>query len=82
MTRTSNQLTRAHGPHYASPLRYPGGKGRLGPWLADVLQENGLTGGWYIEPYAGGAGAALFLLLKDHVSHIVINEHQMTTAAL
>ncbi len=74
MTRTSNQLTRAHGPHYASPLRYPGGKGRLGPWLADVLQENRLTGGWYIEPYAGGAGAALFLLLKDHVSHIVIND--------
>jgi DNA adenine methylase len=55
-------------------LRYPGGKGRLGPWLADVIEANGLTGGWYLEPYAGGAGAALFLLLKERVSHIVIND--------
>jgi DNA adenine methylase len=68
------KLTRAPGPQYASPLRYPGGKGRLGPWLSEVLAVNGLTGGWYIEPYAGGAGAALFLLIKGHVSHIVIND--------
>lgn len=59
---------------FASPLRYPGGKGRLGPWLATVLETNSLQGGWYVEPYAGGAGAALYLLLQKHVEHIVIND--------
>lgn len=60
--------------YFASPLRYPGGKGRLGPWLANVIKQNGLEGGWYVEPYAGGAGAALYLLLQNHVEHIVIND--------
>lgn len=60
--------------YFASPLRYPGGKGRLGPWLASVVERNGLKGGWYVEPYAGGAGAALYLLLQNYVEHIVIND--------
>lgn len=60
--------------YFLSPLRYPGGKGRLGPWLAQVIQANNLSGGWYIEPYAGGAGAALYLLLEGHVDHVVIND--------
>jgi DNA adenine methylase len=60
--------------YFVSPLRYPGGKGRLGPWLANVIEQNGLKGGWYVEPYAGGAGAALYLLLQNHVDHIVIND--------
>lgn len=60
--------------YFASPLRYPGGKGRLGPWLASVIHANQLGGGLYVEPYAGGAGAALYLLLQDHVERIVIND--------
>jgi len=60
--------------YFASPLRYPGGKGRIGPWLASVVESNGLKGGWYVEPYAGGAGAALYLLMQNHVEHIVIND--------
>ncbi|KUO97712.1 DNA methyltransferase [Stenotrophomonas maltophilia] len=59
---------------FASPLRYPGGKGRLGPWLATLMRANGLKGGCYAEPYAGGAGAALFLLLQGHAGRIVIND--------
>lgn len=59
---------------FASPLRYPGGKGRMGPWLATLMRANGLKGGCYVEPYAGGAGAALFLLLQGHVGRIVIND--------
>lgn len=62
------------GGAFATPLRYPGGKGRLGPWLAQVLAHNRLEGGWYVEPYAGGAGAALYLLVRQHVDHIVIND--------
>lgn len=64
----------ASGGSFASPLRYPGGKGRLGPWLAALIHANKLHGGCYVEPYAGGAGAALYLLLHGHVKRIVIND--------
>lgn len=59
---------------FATPLRYPGGKGRLGPWLADLLRHNRVSGGWYVEPYAGGAGAAVMLLLRGYVNRIIIND--------
>ncbi|AVJ17463.1 DNA methyltransferase [Serratia sp. MYb239] len=59
---------------FITPLRYPGGKGRLGPWLSELLRFNAISGGWYVEPYAGGAGAALFLLMRGYVNHIVIND--------
>ena len=59
---------------YVSPLRYPGGKGGLSAFLADLLELNELTGCAYYEPYAGGAGAALQLLSKGLVSRIHIND--------
>lgn len=62
------------GGAFVTPLRYPGGKGRLGPWLAQLIRHNGVSGGWYVEPYAGGAGAALYLLTQGVVDHIVIND--------
>ncbi|MBT9523417.1 MAG: DNA adenine methylase [Dechloromonas sp.] len=62
------------GGAFASPLRYPGGKGRLGPWIAELLRHNRISGGWYVEPYAGGAGAAIYLLTQGYVDHIVIND--------
>lgn len=62
------------GGKFTTPLRYPGGKGRLGPWIAEIMRHNRISGGWYIEPYAGGAGAALFLLTQGYVDHIVIND--------
>lgn len=57
-----------------SPLRYPGGKAILSDFLAEVLVVNGIRDGIYIEPYAGGAGAALNLLFAEHVQHIVLND--------
>lgn len=60
-------------PFY-SPLRYPGGKGRLGHWMAQVMRANGISGGWYAEPYAGGAGVALHLLLEGYVRQVYIND--------
>lgn len=57
-----------------SPLRYPGGKGALYPTILNLLRINGLQGATYVEPYAGGAGAALGLLLTGQVSRIVIND--------
>ena len=59
---------------FYTPLRYPGGKGRMGPWIAELLRHNKISGGWYVEPYAGGCGAALFLLIHGYVDRIVIND--------
>lgn len=57
-----------------SPLRYPGGKARFAPYIAEVMRCNDLEGGHYLEPYAGGAGVALELLLHGHAEHIHIND--------
>jgi len=42
--------------------------------VLDIIQQNNLTGGSYAEPYAGGAGVALFLLLGGYVNYIYIND--------
>lgn len=57
-----------------SPLRYPGGKARFAPFIAEVMRANGLAGGHYLEPFAGGAGVALELLFEGHATHIHIND--------
>ncbi len=59
--------------HY-SPLRYPGGKGKLARFVADVMRLNGLEDGLYVEPYAGGAAVALELLVTGIVRCIAIND--------
>ncbi len=59
---------------FVTPLRYPGGKGRLGHWLNEVVSSNGHNGSTYVEPYAGGAGAAAFLLSANAVGRIHIND--------
>lgn len=57
-----------------TPLRYPGGKARFAPLIESVMRDNGLSGGHYFEPYAGGAGLALVLLLDGVVERIHIND--------
>jgi DNA adenine methylase len=59
---------------HSTPLRYPGGKQKLAPFIADILKVNGLVGGHYVEPYAGGAGVAVALLLEGLVSKIHLND--------
>ena len=59
---------------FYSPLRYPGGKGKLAPFMELLIEKTGHRGGTYIEPFAGGAGIALELLEKRVVSNIVIND--------
>jgi DNA adenine methylase len=56
-----------------TPLRYPGGKAKLGAWLAHLLRSNKIDGS-YIEAYAGGAGAAIYLLTNNYVKNIIIND--------
>ena len=60
---------------FYSPLRYPGGKTRLAPFIKELLCENKLIGIDYLEPYAGGAGVALSLLLEEYVNTITINDY-------
>lgn len=59
---------------FYSPLRYPGGKGKLTPLIELLIDKYGHRGGIYIEPFAGGAGVAIELLEKGAVSEIVIND--------
>lgn len=60
---------------YYSPLRYPGGKGKLASFMEYMIDQLGHRGGTYIEPFAGGAGIAMELLLRNVVSRIVINDY-------
>lgn len=59
---------------FCSPLRYPGGKSKLTPYVLETLKLNNLEGGTYTEPFAGGAGIACYLLIHDHVEDIFIND--------
>lgn len=59
---------------YKSPLRYPGGKQKLTSFVSEVMRENGLLGGHYAEPYAGGAGVAVELLLRGDAIAIHLND--------
>ena len=57
-----------------SPLRYPGGKSRLSGFVSSIIEKTGIEKPIYIEPFSGGAGVALSLLLSDCVNEIVIND--------
>lgn len=57
-----------------SPLRYPGGKGKLAKFMLALVRENGLSDGTYVEPYAGGAAIAWELLLKGVMRRVEIND--------
>lgn len=61
---------------FYSPLRYPGGKSKLAKFIALLCEKNQITGagGHYVEPYAGGASVALYLLLNGYVSEITVND--------
>lgn len=57
----------------STPLRYPGGKSQLYDFLVKTMLTNNISG-TYIEPFAGGAGIAIELLLKNKVKSVVIND--------
>lgn len=65
---------RSTGRFYPSPLRYPGGKTGLAGLLTQTLELNELKGCTYVEPFAGGAGAALSLLFAEKVSRVILND--------
>lgn len=61
-------------PTSPSPLRYPGGKTKLYSRVVNILKKNGLNNITYVEPFCGGCGLAIKLLLNNDVSRIIIND--------
>jgi DNA adenine methylase len=64
-------------PRYKTPLRYPGGKQRLAGFFRKLIETNALLDGEYAEPYAGGAGVAIELLLDATVNHVHLNDSSL-----
>lgn len=64
-----------------TPLRYPGGKSKLYPFLSSLLKQNNLDNCIYVEPFAGGAGLALSLLMRNNVRQIIINDYDYSIYA-
>ncbi|OUI94133.1 hypothetical protein HK13_06655 [Acetobacter indonesiensis] len=58
----------------SSPLRYPGGKSKLFKFFCDIIKANDLYNCSYCEPYAGGAGLAIKLLVNGFVKEISLND--------
>lgn len=65
-----------------SPLRYPGGKRKLIPYLEKILTENQIQMKHYVEPYAGGAAVALHFLLTNQAEYVHINDFNHSIYAL
>lgn len=39
---------------FVSPLRYPGGKAKVSSFVQELIIQNNLLDGKYVEPYVGG----------------------------
>ena len=58
-----------------SPLRYPGGKGKLYKKVKSIIEENDLSKKTYVEPFAGGFGIGLKLLDNNVVEKAMLNDY-------
>ena len=65
-----------------TPLRYPGGKSQLTPLVVEIMQANDLFYGEYAEPFAGGAGIAITLLVNGYVDRVHLNDFDPAIYAL
>ena len=66
---------------FYSPLRYPGGKSKLAPLINLLISNADIQNCTYIEPFAGGGGVALTLLLENKVDRIIINDYDCAVYA-
>lgn len=57
-----------------TPLRFPGGKSKIYPFVVSLIECNELHGCTYAEAFCGGAGLAMKLLLRQDVSKVVLND--------
>jgi len=61
-------------PHTLSPLRYPGGKSSIKDMVSTIIVENDLSNRIYAEPYAGGCGLALSMLMNGFIEKLYLND--------
>lgn len=64
-----------------SPLRYPGGKRRLVPYVAAALEANDLRPDLFVEPFASDASVALELAASGAVEKIGVADIDPYVAA-
>ena len=57
-----------------TPLRYPGGKSKFSPIFSEFIRKEGIKDAVFVEPFCGGAGAAINLLLNGEVRDIYLND--------
>ncbi|CAD7288255.1 DNA adenine methylase [Campylobacter suis] len=62
---------------YLSPLRYPGGKSKLTDFVYNTIKINNIKNPIYCEPFCGGSGVAINLLLKNKVDKIILNDYDI-----
>lgn len=60
-----------------SPFRYPGGKSQLTNFINQTITNNNIQNAIYCEPFSGGAGVAINLLLSNKVSRIILNDYDI-----
>lgn len=61
-------------PITLSPLRYPGGKTQLYKFMQHTIKSNSIKNATYCEPFCGGAGIAISLLLHGNADSIILND--------
>ncbi len=64
-------------PTTINPLRYPGAKRQLIPYVERLLECNNLSGCKFYEPYAGSAVVGLDLLKKGIIDSLVLVERDV-----
>lgn len=70
-----------HIPQDVSPMRYPGGKAKLARFMALFIVTNKLEGCTLVEPFCGGAGGTLPLLIAGVIDKLVLNDLNPCIAA-
>ena len=73
-SRHDHEYQRRPSTQACSPFRYPGGKGFLTDLLRQKIMEMSGPNRGYAEPFCGGAGAAINLLLDGDVDQIFLND--------
>lgn len=57
-----------------SPLRYPGSKRQLLPWIVELLRLNAPQPKTFVEPFAGGASVGLYVASAGLADRVVIGD--------
>ncbi|SDH05988.1 DNA adenine methylase [Aneurinibacillus thermoaerophilus] len=60
-----------------NPLRYPGAKRQLVPYIGNLIKCNNLHGCTFIEPYAGSAVVGLELLKNNIIDRLILVERDV-----